>query len=79
MIAVKAKSRAIGIHKPQFTPELRYRRNGHDVPQYFLLLILGIAMRLEWTGAIHLLMPIAMRSAWAAACLKQVQAPWQMT
>ena len=47
----------------------------NDVPRFFLHVILRIAIRLEWTGAIHLLMPIAMRSAWAAACSKQVQAP----
>ena len=79
MIAVNSKARAMGIHQPHTVRELGYWRSGYDAPRYFLHVILRIAMRLEWKGAIQLLMPIAMRSAWAAACSKQVQAPWKVT
>ena len=77
MIAANSKAKAIGIHQPQNVPEPRYRRGGGDVTRFFLLVVLRMAMRLEWKGAIQLLMPIAMRSAWAAACSKQAKTPWQ--
>ena len=72
-----SKAGSSGMHQPRNMPELSFRRGGGTVPQFVIHVSLRLAMRLHWTGAIQLLMPIAMRLAWAAACSKRARRPWQ--
>ncbi len=73
MVVINPEDRSFAAGRLFQSPDLGFGRSG-AAAQFFLQLLLRLAMRLGWTRMVQALMPKVMRVAWTRAANSQAAA-----
>ncbi len=73
MVVINPENRNFAAGRLFQSPDLGHGHSG-AVAQFFLQLLLRLAMRLGWTAVVQALMPKVMRVAWMRAAKSQAAA-----